>query len=88
MNDTNVIKRRCPFCKIMIIDILEHIRIAHDIANVEEFNEKMAKLETQRTEQQAYRIYVAELLEKEKKGEISAEDYRRLVTEWIKQHRT
>jgi len=88
MNDKNTIKRKCPFCNITTVDILEHIRISHDIDSVEEFNEKMAKLETRNANQEAFQKYVQELQESEKKGEISAEDYRRLVTEWIKQHKT
>lgn len=86
-SDKNIIiKRKCPFCKSVITDILEHIRIAHDIDSVEEFNEKMAKLEIHKANQEAFQKYVQELQEMEKKGSISTEDYRRLITEWIKQH--
>ena len=88
MSDKRIIRRECPLCNVTIVDILEHIRIAHDIGSMEEFNEKMAELETQKAKQQAYLNYVQELREKEKKGEISAEDYRRSLTEWIKQHKT
>ena len=55
---------------------------------MEEFNEKMTKLEANDAKQETFQRYVQELQEKEKKGDISAEDYRRLVTEWIKQHNT
>jgi len=81
-------KKPCPFCNKNTSDILEHIRFSHDISSVEEFNEKLAKLESRKVQQQAYGDYVLELQAKEKKGEISAEDYRRLITEWINQHKT
>ncbi|MGI0073785.1 MAG: hypothetical protein ACREA3_08235 [Nitrosotalea sp.] len=88
MNDKIIIKRRCPFCNDTTSDFLEHIRLSHDIDSVEEFDEKLAELEAQKGKQQAYRNYIEELLEKEKRREISAEDYRRLLTEWLKQHKT
>lgn len=88
MSDKSIIKRTCPFCNVSTVDILEHFRISHDIDSVEEFSKKNTELEKRNAKQQAYRNYVQELQEREKKGEILAEDYRRLLTEWIKQHKT
>jgi DNA repair exonuclease SbcCD ATPase subunit len=81
-------KRKCPLCNIGIVDILEHIRISHDIDSVEEFNNKITEREKRNVEQQEFQKYIQELQEMEKKGTISAEEYRQRVTEWIKQHKT
>jgi len=81
-------KRKCPLCNIDIVDILEHIRISHDIDSMEEFNKKIAELEKHNAGQQEFQKYVQELQEMEKKGTISTEEYRRRVMEWMKQHKT
>jgi polyhydroxyalkanoate synthesis regulator phasin len=81
-------KRKCPFCNRMMADILKHIRIYHDIENLEKYNQEIENLEKYNAKREAFQKYVDELQGMEKKGSITAEDYRRLITEWIKQHKT
>ena len=88
MNEKRIIRRKCPLCNTTTVDILKHMRIDHDIDDMETFKEKYSEIEKRDAEKQAFSKYVQELQEMEKSGTISAEDYRRLVMEWIKKHKT
>lgn len=80
-------QRKCPLCEQDITDILQHLRIQHDIESTEQLSEEIVKLEQKKTKQLGFAKYVEELQQKKRNGEITAEEYRELIIEWIKENR-
>ncbi len=78
---------KCPFCKKKVTDIIKHFSISHDIRNMDQLKEELEKLEQVQRKRVDFSNYVEELKQKEREGHISAEDYRRLLMEWDKQHK-
>ncbi len=88
MNNVGFLGRenKCPFCGRKINDMLKHFRISHDIEDMDQLSREIAKLEIGKNTQAEFGKYVEELKDKENKGLISVEDYRRLVMDWVKQN--
>ena len=72
-------KSKCPICGRYFSDILKHFVLKHDIKDMNQLQQIINK-------KAEFRAYVEELKQKRKKGEISAEDYRRLVMKWCREH--
>lgn len=74
--------RTCEICNRHVKDLLVHLRITHQVRDLDDFaaalEDKVKSLKRKR----AFRAYVEELKAKMEKGEISASDYRRLITSW------
>ena len=76
----------CPLCGRNFHDLLKHLVLAHDIENIDHFKIEIEKVEATKKTQSEFSNYVRELQDQRKKGTISAEDYRILVTKWLNQH--
>ena len=77
---------KCNICGKEVVDILRHFAIAHRIKSINHLKVEIEKAEKEETRRAEFRKYVEELNERIKRGEISTEDYRRLVTQWFKEH--
>lgn len=79
-------KRECPICHKETINFLKHLRLIHEISNPEDLKQKMVKIERTQDKKEEFRKYVEEIHEKMRKEEISAEEYRELITKWNDDH--
>ena len=77
----------CPLCDKQISDLLKHLRFNHKIKNDEEFENAIRKIEGVKKAQQEFTTYYEKLQHKKKKNEITSEEYRELITEWVHQHK-
>jgi len=87
MNIIDNSKRMCPLCGLKIKDFLKHVRIQHEIGSTEELESKMNTLENKKTKQAKFAAYIEELKQKEKNKEISADEYRELITKWQEENK-
>ena len=76
----------CPFCGKHSADLLAHFRLEHDFEDASQFSEEMNRLEHSVELQAEFARLTAEWWAKVKKGEMTAEDYRRLSSQWSKEH--
>jgi uncharacterized membrane protein len=76
----------CDICGKEVKDILRHFVIAHGIKSINHLKVEINGAEKEKIKRAEFRKYVEELHEKIKRGEISTEDYRKLVTQWSKEH--
>lgn len=74
-------------CGKKVEDILKHYVLAHDIENPVHFKELLEEKEKDEKKRFEFSKYIEDLINKIEKGEISAEDYRKLVTKWQIDHR-
>lgn len=74
----------CPLCNKSGINLLRHLRFSHKINGMEQFNLELSICEKRKVRQSAFAKYTEELREKERRGEITVEKYRELITEWYK----
>ena len=79
--------KNCPICGKSISDFLKHLRFVHQIQDSEEFHDEITKLKTKKKRQLEFAQYVEELKLKKKMGDITAEEYRELITRWNYQHK-
>ncbi len=77
-------KRICPICSKEIVDFLKHLRFIHNVTSPEELAKNIKKINQVEDNKKKFANYVYEIKLKMKKGEISAEQYRELITKWIK----
>ena len=77
----------CLLCGKQISDLLKHLRFSHKIKNDEEFENEIRNIEYIKKSKQEFSIYVENLQHKKKKNEITSEEYRELITEWVRQHK-
>jgi hypothetical protein len=74
-------KSICPFCKKEFVDILKHMVLIHDIKSLEHLKEEIIKAEKIDGKKYDFSVYIEELKEKIKLGEISLKEYRELLVE-------
>lgn len=79
-------KRECPICHKETANFLKHLRFTHEITDSEDCKQKMEQIKELDIKKEKFGKYVEETLEKMKKGEISAEEYRELITKWNNDH--
>lgn len=79
-------KSKCPFCEKEFENILKHFVIVHKIKDVDHLKDEIDKTKKEEGKRIEFGKYIDELNDKMKKGEISAKDYRELVTRWWKKH--
>ncbi|MGH9918892.1 MAG: hypothetical protein ACRD6W_08505 [Nitrososphaerales archaeon] len=76
----------CPLCGESVWSLLEHYSIDHQIKTPEQFEVKLAKVKTIKARQEAKAALVEALNEKQSKGLITGEEWRRQVKNWEKEH--
>ena len=76
----------CPFCGRKIGDILQHYVLDHDIKNSDDFINRFEIVKMEEEKRKAFRRYIAELNEKRRKNEITAEEFRESTTKWWRDH--
>jgi hypothetical protein len=74
----------CPLCGKNVEDILRHFVMVHDIEDLDHLEQEIKKAESVSRRQRDFSKFVEELKEKLRKGIISLEDYRSLISEWSK----
>lgn len=77
----------CPLCGKQVSDLLKHIRFIHNILDAEQFNSEIGKLGAKKSKQAKFAKFVSELQTKKRNSEITAEEFRELITKWIDQNR-
>ena len=77
--------RFCPICRQERKDILQHLRINHDIENREQLVKKLNQEKIKKKKQEAFAEYVDELKKRIENGKITYEEYRHLVSQWNKE---
>jgi len=77
---------RCPLCNKNFADLLMHLVFSHDIEDIEHFNAEVKSLEIADRRRRDFHGYVTQLQDQRRRGVISAEQYRELVSKWIKEH--
>jgi len=63
-------------------DLLKHLRLSHEIDSIEAYALKVSEVAGMSEKRGRFSNYVQELQARMKKGLITGEDYRRLITEW------
>ena len=76
----------CPLCGKYAADKLTHLRLYHDIEDASQFSDKMNRLEQEKKLQEEFARLIEEWWTKVNKGEITPEDFRRLSSQWSKEH--
>ena len=79
-------KRECPICKIKVSDFAHHISIKHNIRNEEEYHKKVDAIQKNELKKEDFGNYVDQLKKLMNEGEITAEKYRELITQWQKEY--
>ena len=77
---------KCPLCNKDIVDLLMHLVLSHDIENIEHFNAEVEKIVSADREKRDFYEYVMQLQDQRRRGMISGEQYRELVSRWTKDH--
>lgn len=80
--------RKCPICNNGVSDFLKHLRFTHNITDPDELEQEIKKGTNRENKKNEFAAYVEESQLKKKKGEITDEEYRELITQWIVQHRS
>ena len=78
--------RECPLCCKKISDFLKHLRFVHNITEPLELEHAIQKIGDHENKKNQFAKYVEELQLKKKNNEISIEEYRELITKWIKEN--
>ena len=76
----------CPLCGKPVKDRLIHLRINHEIEDIQQFMEVLQKVNKKEENRREFAEYVTELQAKKKQGLITPEDYRMLMTKWARDH--
>lgn len=66
--------------------MLAHFRLSHEFEDASQFSEEMTELERKTELQAEFARLTEEWWAKVKKGEMTAEDYRRLTSQWSKEN--
>ena len=74
--------RTCPICSRSLGDLLRHLRIQHNIENIEQLTRQISWVEKKNKRREKFAEFVDMLKKKIQNKEITYEDYRRLVTQW------
>ena len=77
---------RCPLCSRDFVDLLMHLVLSHDIEDAEHFKTEVQKIEHAERRKREFCDYVTQLQDQRRKGAISGEEYRDLVSRWVKDH--
>jgi hypothetical protein len=75
---------KCELCGKNYKDILQHLSIMHDIHDLDDYNQEVAKVQNAKSDRNNFSSYVGEMQARRSKGEISAEEYRELIAKWKK----
>ncbi len=78
---------KCALCDKTISNLLTHLRFTHNIKGTDQYALELSMHEKRKDKRVTFAKYVEELQKKEKNGEITAEKYRELITEWNKQNK-
>lgn len=73
----------CPFCGLLRSDLLTHLRMIHDIKDVNQYQIHLKKQEILERKKVLFANYVEEQQIRMKNNEITSEKYRELITEWV-----
>ncbi len=73
----------CPICKKSSQELLEHLRITHEITTPEEYQSLLNKAERSRQLTREFSDLVSQL----KARKVTGEQYRESVAKWLKEHR-
>lgn len=77
----------CPLCEKAVRKRLIHLRVDHEIENIQEFMDLLQEVSKKEENRRQFAEYVTQLQIKKKQGSISAEDYRELMTQWVRNHK-
>jgi hypothetical protein len=76
----------CPFCGKKVGDNLYHLRFDHDMEDIAQFMQALERLGEDEKRRMRFAAYVEEIQTQVRDGKLTWEDYRRLTTEWEKEH--
>jgi hypothetical protein len=76
---------RCPLCGDNRSDLLMHLSVTHRIRDLDHLREEMEKKESVLRRREEFNKFVERLKERVSKGEISWNDYRKLVSKWLEE---
>ena len=74
--------RTCAICGHQVKDLLVHLRVNHEIRDLEDFVAALDAQVKSLDRKLAFRRYVEDLKGQVNRGEITAADYRRLIVAW------
>jgi len=67
--------------------VLAHIRLVHDIVDAEQFTKAYEEIETDALHKDQFAKFQEELWEQKTKGQITAEEYRSRIAQWLKENK-
>ena len=76
----------CPLCDREVGSLLEHYRLDHQIRSPEQFNAEQAKVNAEKALKAEWRAFTDDLNDKQSKGLITGEEWRRLADKWRAEH--
>jgi len=77
---------RCLLCNMDFVDLLMHLVLSHDIEDIEHFESEVQKAKGAEDRKRGFHEYVAQLHDQRRERAISGEQYRELVSKWMKDH--
>ena len=78
----------CPLCECEVGSLLEHYRLDHRIRSPEQFKAELARVKAAKVLKAEWAAFADDLNEKQSKGLITGEEWRRLADRWRAEHQT
>lgn len=78
----------CPICDNEVGGLLEHYRLDHQIKTPEQFKVELAKANAAKALKVEWRTFTNDLNERQSKGLITGDEWRRLADKWRAEHGT
>lgn len=80
-------RNTCSLCNKQITNFLHHLRIQHKIRSAEEYEIKLEIKNNEKLKQKEFANYVDKLKKMIANKEIIYEQYRELITKWMKDNK-
>ncbi len=82
-----MVKQKCLLCGKELNNLLEHYRFSHEIENTLQYEEKLAINKYNNDRVKRWAKYQSETWARKSVGEITAEEYRKLISKWQKNNK-
>lgn len=77
----------CPICQREFKDILKHFTLKHDISDINQLKTYIEMAEAQEQKRKEFGMFIDEINEKKRRGEITIDEWRVLREGWEKEHK-
>lgn len=75
-------REKCPLCGRPVTHLLEHLVMIHRIRDANEYRNLVRQADEDDQRAARFAKFIAELREKRERGDITAEEFRRLAESW------